>query len=272
VNRIACSTSTRCNTPLEEGLGAIAAAGFKRVDILSIDGWAHVHTSELTTEAGLTAAVRRAETLLGRHGLIPIATNSGVGPQLHDRSPDAIARRRAETEGLIRWMKALGIRTAAIQPRQPDPGRPWEDVLLDCAASLREQLEIAAGKDVTFALEFHVNSPFETMDQCRRFLALVPEMPLVYDPTHFVMQGVPLADTFEFMARAAHVHLRDAAAERMQTRFGEGTVDFDSLLGELKARGYKGDFSIEYLQTGDFEVLEEAKKLYRKIEAYFPQE
>ncbi|MBB3128440.1 sugar phosphate isomerase/epimerase [Paenibacillus rhizosphaerae] len=271
MNRIACSTSTRCNSPLDEGLSAISAAGFSRIDILAIDGWAHVHTRELVTPEGLGEAVRRTETLMKRYSLTPIAVNSGVGPQLYDRSPEAVVRRKAETEGLLNWMKALGISFAAIQPRQPDPDRPWEDALADCAASLRDQLELAAPAGVTLALEFHVNSPFETFEQCARIMELLPEMPLVYDPTHLVMQGIPLEETFRFLDRAVHVHVRDAAARRMQTRFGEGIVDFGRLLGELKARSYKGDFSIEYLQTDEFEVLEDTAKLYRRIEADFPQ-
>jgi sugar phosphate isomerase/epimerase len=265
MSRIACSTSVRTGSGLEEALAAIAAAGFREVDLLTIDGWAHIHPSALVSEASRKTQIDRTRELLQRYGLRPIATNSGVGPQLHDRTADAVARRRAETEGLIGWMKALGIGIAAIQPRQPDRSRPWQEVLADCAASLQEQLAIAQAEGVTMALEFHVNSPFETMEQCLALLERMPDMPIVYDPTHFVMQGVPLAETFALMDRAAHVHLRDAAKGQMQTRFGAGEVDFGAVLNELKTRGYRGGFSIEYLDAGPYDVIEDAVQLYTRI-------
>lgn len=268
INLVGCSTSVRCGATLEEAMAAIAAAGFRYVDILAIDGWVHIHTSALVSEEGLEAEIDRTRELLRRYGLVPVAANCGVSPQLHDRSEAAVRSRKAETAGLIRWMKALGVGIAAIQPRQPDNSRPWEDVLDDCIASLREQLEIAQAEGIVLALEFHANSPFETMEQCFRLMERLPEMPLVYDPTHFVMQGIPLADTYAFMDRAAHVHLRDAARDQMQVRCGEGEVDFEAVLEQLQARGYRGGISIEYLQTDRFECMEDAALLHRRLASF----
>ncbi|SDX62031.1 sugar phosphate isomerase/epimerase [Paenibacillus sp. CF384] len=267
---IACSTSVRCGSGFEEALASISSAGFRFVDILAIDGWVHVPTSELITEHSLAQQINRTKQLLVQYNLQPVATNSGVSPQLHDRSAEAITCRKAETAGLMQWMKALNINIAAIQPRQPDRSRPWEEVLGDCIASLREQLEIAKAEGIQMALEFHVNSPFETMEQCLHLMELMPEMPIVYDPTHFVMQGVPLEETFVFLDRAVHVHLRDAANDQMQVRFGAGAVDFERILIELKRRGYQGGFSIEYLQTDQFDVMEDAVQLYARIKEAFP--
>ncbi|MBP3964731.1 sugar phosphate isomerase/epimerase family protein [Paenibacillus lignilyticus] len=267
---IACSTSVRCGSTFEEALASISSAGFRYVDILTIDGWVHVHTSKLATEQDLAEQINRSKQLLAQYSLQPVATNSGVSPQLHDRSPEAVSRRKAETAGLMQWMKALQINVAAIQPRQPDRSRPWEEVLDDCIASLQEQLEIAHAAGIRMALEFHANSPFETMEQCLRFMERMPDMPIVYDPTHFVMQGVPLEETFVFLERAAHVHLRDAAKDQMQVRYGTGAVDFHRVLEELKQRGYQGGFSIEYLQTDQFDVMEDAVQLYERIIEAFP--
>jgi sugar phosphate isomerase/epimerase len=142
-------------------------------------------------------------------------------------------------------------------------------VLSDCIATLREQKAAGDAAGVTFALELHINSPFETMEQAQRFIEAMPEMPLVYDPTHFVMQGVNIRDTGWLMDRAAHVHLRDAARDKMQVPFGTGEVDFDWVFGALKERGYNGHFSIEYLETDAFDVLQEAPKLRDAIARNF---
>ncbi len=67
---IACSTSVRCGRLLEEALTDIQKLGFGKIDILTIDGWVHVNTTDLAdcvetlkeqisigTEAGVTFAL-----------------------------------------------------------------------------------------------------------------------------------------------------------------------------------------------------------------------
>jgi sugar phosphate isomerase/epimerase len=173
-------------------------------------------------------------------------------------------------------MKHYNLSIAAIQPRNADKERPWDEGLNDCIATLREQKQAGDAAGVTFALELHIGSPFETVEQARRLCEVMPEMPempempLVYDPTHFVMQGLDIRDTGWLMDRAAHVHLRDAAPNKMQVPFGQGTIDFDWVFGALKDRGYNGHFSIEYLETKDFDVLQEVPKLRDAIARHFP--
>jgi sugar phosphate isomerase/epimerase len=243
--------------------------GFRNVDILTIDGWAHLNTQDLTDNYANTR--ERVDALIQQYQLTPIATNSGVSAQLHHRSPELNQRRRDETMALVKWLNSYNVGIAAIQPRNGDSERPWREVLEDCVETLREQKQIGDANGVRFALELHVNSPFETMEQARRFCDAMPEMPLVYDPTHFVMQGINIRETAWLMERAIHVHLRDAARGKIQEQFGQGAVDFDWVLGTLKDRGYQGHFSIEYLEDKNIDVLEDARRTRDAIAQYFPE-
>lgn len=263
---VACSTSVGCDSTLDEALARIASIGIPQIDLLAIDGWVHVHTRDLASRFEETAG--GVDALLAKYHLTPIALNTGVGPQLHDRSAEANARRLNETQALIQLMKRYGISIAAIQPRNQDSARPYADVLRDCVATLREQMEMGTAAGVTFALELHVNSPFETMEQARMLLDAMPDIALVYDPTHFVMQGIDLKETLWLLPNARHAHLRDADRGRIQAPFGTGAIDFDWLLGALRDSGYRGNFSIEYLQTGEFDVLASARQLYDRLVAY----
>jgi sugar phosphate isomerase/epimerase len=85
------------------------------------------------------------------------------------------------------------------------------------------------------------------------------------------MQGIDIRETGWLMDRARHVHLRDAAPGKIQAPFGEGTVDFDWVLGELEQRGYQGHFSIEYLENKDFDVIDSAQRLHETIARRFPE-
>ncbi len=127
---IACSTAVCSKEPLDTALATIAGLGFEKIDLLTIDGWAHVNTRDLADDWDPT--LERVDRLLCDHGLSPIALNTGVSPQLHDRSEEANARRTSEVDALIRLASHCGVSIAAIQPRNADPDRPWDAVLADC--------------------------------------------------------------------------------------------------------------------------------------------
>jgi sugar phosphate isomerase/epimerase len=264
---IAYSTAIESRSSLEDAASNIQRHGGRVIDLLAIEGWVHVDPSDLASQWETTVA--RLDAALAAHALVPIALNTGVAAQLHHRSPAINAARHAHWEGLVRLMKHVGVEVAAIQPRNADRERPYDDVWRDCVATLREQLAVAQAAGVRFALELHIGSPFETMEQARRLLDALPDLPLVYDPTHFVMQGIDVRDTAWLMDRAVHVHLRDAAPSQMQVPFGTGAVDFDWVLGTLRERGYGGHFSIEYLGTAEFDVWDSVRRLHEAIAQHF---
>lgn len=266
---IACSTSLRSGSSLEEAIRSVSQLGFAKVDLLAIDGWVHIHPSELVSD--WDAAAARLDRMLSNGGLAPIALNTGTGAQLHDRSLAANLGRRQQMMAILRLMRAYGIGIAAIQPLRSDSGRPWSDVLRDCVATLREYGAMGREAGVTFALELHVDSPFETMEQTKRLVEMMPEVQFVYDPTHFVMQGYDIRETEWLMDRARHVHLRDAAVGLMQTRFGTGAVDFDWVLSTLAAKGYAGHFSIEYLEMDGADWSPDVLAVRDAIRRYFPE-
>jgi len=266
---IACSTSVFCRSSLEEALRSIRALGFDQIDLLMIDGWVHVNTTDLAGDYAGTLA--RVDALLKQHALTPIAVNSGVSPLLHDRTPEGCARREAEVKALIRFMNHYHIGVAAVQPRNPDPQRSRPEVLRDSAQTMRDMIEMARGTGVTFALECHSGSIVETMDEVGEIMRLVPDLCFAYDPTHFVMSGVALPDTLPLLERSVQVHLRDAAPGAMQAHYGQGAVDFDWILQRLRERGYRGHFSIEYLEQAGEDLGEDVQRLRDKIAGYFGQ-
>lgn len=256
---LTCSTSVLCGQTLETALPRIAEQGFKTIDLLTIGGWVHVNPSDMA--ADFDAVVRRVDTLLNATGLSIAATNTGVSPQLWDRSESANAQRSAETEALFKFMRHYGIPFAAIQPRNQDSSRPWTDVIDDCILSLREQFSLAEELGLQLGVELHVNSPFETVEQANYLLENMPEVALVYDPSHFMMKGWPIQDTTWILDRSVHVHLRDAGPEMLQAPFGSGAVDFAWVFEQLRSRGFQGGISIEFLENGEFDALANAKQL-----------
>ncbi len=260
---IACSTSI-FREPLESSLPRIKAMGFDKVDMLAGHGKDHVCIESL--EQNFDAETERIRGLLDQHGLTPVALNLALG-HLYRREADEIAKRLARVDLAGRLMAALNIRVASFYPGYKVEDRPWQDVVQDMAASIDEMLEVGARHGATLTVELHYNTPVQTVEQGIRLLELAPALQVAYDPSHFAMQRITLADTALFFERTAHVHLRDAAPDAMQAHHGSGSVDFAWLLNALKARGYDQGLSIEYLPSKDDDFQPDVVKTRDAIQA-----
>jgi len=263
-----CSTSIRTNLPLDGALKTVAELGFQEIDLLAILAWAHVNPADMADHFSDT--VSNVEKALAKHSLNIRAMNTGTNQQLHDRTTEGIARRNIELDALCRFMNHFGVKVAAIQPLQKDWDREWRPVIDDCLLTLKEQFAIGEKFGIQFALEMHAHSPIETLEQAEYLLDKMPNIPLVYDPTHFIMLGKSIKDSEWLIANAVHVHLRDAAKEKMQTHMGEGDVDFNYLFEVLKRKNYQGNFSIEYLHSDELDILEDVKILRDEITKFYP--
>ena len=63
---IACSTSVFCRSTLEDALKGVQRLGFSEIDLLLIDGWVHVNTTDLVKDYDGTRA--RVDALLAQYG------------------------------------------------------------------------------------------------------------------------------------------------------------------------------------------------------------
>lgn len=120
---------------------------------------------------------------------------------------------------------------------------------------------------------------FERLDSDRLGIA--------YDPSHLVWEMIdPYAPIDEFKDRIFHVHAKDAAIDRKQlaqtgilTDFswwsyripGRGELDWNKLLGMLKANGYDGTVSLEHEDAAYEGSLEAVEKGLLDGKAYLEQ-
>jgi sugar phosphate isomerase/epimerase len=266
---IALSTSIRCGGTLTEALDAARTAGIADVDLLTIEGWRHVNPSALATDWDATLAT--FEPLLAERRLRLVALNSGVGPAWHDRSADAVAKRARDTDALLRVMKRHGIVVSVTQPPLKWQ-EAWTETEQDaCILTLREIQQQAAAQGLELVLELHERSPFESVDQVERLLRVYPEVRTVFDPTHFLKQGIRLQDTERYLPYARHMHVRDAAPGHIQVAWGTGQLDLDWLAAAARRAGFRGNVSIEYLGGGkeEFDTLASARAIHAELRKRF---
>jgi sugar phosphate isomerase/epimerase len=125
--------------------------------------------------------------------------------------------------------------------------RSPEEVRVDLATTVREITEILARHGARFAYEPHWRTPVQNLDETRDFMENAPDLKLVYDPTHFIMQGYSTEDTLFMLDHCTHAHLRDAAKDQMALPYGAGEVDFAMIIKAMKERGFDKPISLEYL-------------------------
>ena len=263
---IACSTTMGNAMKTADVLHAIANLGFDEVDILGIHQWA----PHIQPESWLSDPIRSKhdlDKLLDQNQLKLRCLNLGLSRELYDRSETATKLRQTELTAYLNVMKAYGLSVAALQPgRNPDGEL---DYFPDYIKTLKEihAMEKAAG--VTLALELHVGSPVGQLIDANRLLDVIPDLSIIYDPSHFAMQDISLNDTLHLIERTAHVHVRDAAPGKLQVPYGTGSVDFDLIWQALINHGYSGGFSIEYIMTEEWDIGPEILKGRDDIKRWF---
>jgi sugar phosphate isomerase/epimerase len=105
---------------------------------------------------------------------------------------------------------------------------------------------------LTVGVEGHQGSLLEEPGNALRLMAeLWPAVGFTYDPSHWTMQDIPLAETAPLLHYTVHVHVRNAASGRMQASIAEGGVDFAWLIEALRRNHYDGAVAIEYFNGFD---------------------
>ena len=250
--KIACSTTAYTQKPLEDALRNIASLGFRYVDLLMMEGWAHINPSEIAETPQRYA--ERVGDLLQKNNLTAIGINGNVSHPLTSQAPAEIQRVQRQAEGLIQFAQSLSIPIVVLQPGRASAEIGFDAAMEASIRSLRSIVSIAQAHNVTLAIETHVNSLAERYDDALHFVNAVPGLKLAYDPSHFVMAGYELAASEVLLLHTAHVHLRNAVRGNFQASMEEGILDFEWVLDALDRNNYMQPIAIEYIDGRNTEI------------------
>ncbi len=170
------------------------------------------------------------------------------GDSLHERNlalpPDP--QNLTDLKAALAFAKAAGTPSIFKQPGMINPGQSRAQALAASAESLRPMVAVGQEAGIAVLVEPHVQGILETPELTEELLAKVPGLGIVLDPSHFAVFGHSQTAVEALAGHAGHVHLRQAKPGQLQAKMDEGTLNFSSFFGALRAANYDGWCSIEY--------------------------
>jgi sugar phosphate isomerase/epimerase len=247
---LSCSTCVEADRPLPEALERIAELGFHFADLIVIERMEHIEPSQLAEKP--EDMIRDIGRAVSRAGLEISSLNCGLSARFSDQ-PDARAQIEREWLAILGLAEEVGCSLLTIQLGGYDDRVGRVEAFDRGLAGLRWLRELTGEREARLSFEPHSGSPAEKpADALYLANRLWPDVGITYDPSHFEMQpDVVLNNTGPLLNYTLHVHVRNAALERMQAPMDEGTVDFAWLVSALKKQDYTGALAIEYLDGAE---------------------
>jgi sugar phosphate isomerase/epimerase len=262
---IACSTLGFTKMKLGIAAEKIAELGFDYVDLAMFHNWAHIDPAHLANDPdGPEARAQGVASLFQLNGLQCVAVNASLSGGYNDDKP-TIEQNLREFDAIARFAQTARIPVICLSAGGIQQGVAIEQQIAKVAEHLKRLVDIASDMQVALTVETHSGSVAEEYDHALALVEAVPGLGLTWDPSHFIMKQLDVAASEKLLARAKHVHVRDAIAGSFQAPFGKGQLDLDWFAAALIRANYKGAVAIEYIDsheerdiTGDITALQRA--------------
>jgi sugar phosphate isomerase/epimerase len=256
---------------LEEAAGIARALGFEAMDLdgvmdttLSRQGILEMNRAEVKRVKDLGLVAPNIHWTFGPASLYPV---------INDPDPAIRAENKEQIKRLADFCHEADIFSILVLPGMFLPGQSAADAHKLSAESLNEFQIITNEAGIALMVEPHATSAFESPDAALWLAKQVPDMGIVLDCSHFVVQGYTQPDVDRLIPFTRHVHLRQAKSGLLQTRLEEGTINFALLLDGLRQVAYDGYLCVEYVHQ-DFigatnvDIITETVKMRDFINAH----
>jgi len=248
------SRESTCSYPLREcsldhTLGALAAAGFSKVDL-----WGR--PPHFSTDP-LQVAPAHIEAVAARHAIAIGNLGSYPGKDFASTDAATVEAALAEMFATIDLAARFGARSIRVLPGSGDDPAQVPALI----GPFRESAAYAQTKGVYLGMENHAGSIAGNPPAALRLCEGVgsKHFGVLYEPCNLMHGRVDYKEAFSvFKDWIAHVHVKDGAwvGETFERRhLGEGTIDYLWVVDALQRSGYEGDFALEY-EICDIEPIE----------------
>jgi sugar phosphate isomerase/epimerase len=239
---LSCHTWAFSHVSLKEAVGNIARLGFRSLDLGTGSHWDLMNAARQPR-----AEASRVRRLLDEFDM----TISDLYLLLpHINSPDS-AKREGQLllfQRLVTFAETLGTPGITVSPGILHPDGP-DHSLARAVPTLQRIMDVTEDNDLRISFEPHLDSAAVTPEQAMLLLEAVPGLSLTLDIAHLVKQGIGWRDTKALFEYTAHVHIRQARPDHLQTPYQKGKIDIERLLRDLVKSNYHGVITVEYMRT-----------------------
>ena len=237
---------------LEAAASLIRSLGFEHIDLGLMGNRTYLRPETIATD--IEAWVDRVRRIIDVHELevedvflIPWTDYETLAPNHPD--PETRIRSRSLFEATVTFARGVGASGITMLPGLAWPEESVSDSLARAVDELSRRGELGGTMGLEVSVEPHLGSLIQAPDRALELVAASSALQLTVDYAHFIRRGVSQEELTPLLDWARQVHARGASPGRLQSPMHENTVDFESLIAELRARQYAGSIAIEYVWT-----------------------
>ena len=232
---------------LDESLGTAARLGFRYVEL----GLGHIDARRATIQPQAEVAALRAAlsdyNLMLAHFDLPLPTFNAPDPTVREAARD-------QYQKLLPFLVALASPGVTLSAGAIHNDGAEHSIARAVAGLLAMQrLAETEAPDLHLSIAMQPETTAEQPTDALRLLDCVPGLRLTVDSGHCAYLGLARKDMIPLLNRAAHIRVRQAARNRIQTGFEAGKLDLHDLVEDVLELGYEGALSVAYLnKSGDY--------------------
>ena len=254
------STWSFVGATLREAVRIYGALGIGAVDLIAVPG--DPDSPMLASEQILRRPGELARQILDLGA--PVSNlNYNFAANFHERAinhkDSRVRKRNREDYGsVIEFCRSCRMPSVTVLPGIVQDGWTRERALAVAAEELHHLSAMSRREGITTTFEPHVGSILESPLDTLSFMQSNPELKLTLDYGHFICRGYAQEQVDPLTPYTAHFHLRQAAPNKLQARWDEGTLDFTGIIGKLASANYRGFLSLEYEHLEGWMDLDQA--------------
>jgi sugar phosphate isomerase/epimerase len=245
--------------PLEATLMVCKSLGFDAVDIAGFHDRGRCSFEPADVAANPQKQADILMPLLDKYQLkvTDYFTQFGAAPHLHsinDMDKTIRERNMEFVRGAAHFSKLIGSPGITILPGVDHVERSLAENLAVSAEYLRRAGAIGSEHGIEVRFEPHMGSVTDTPELALQLIDAVPGLKITLDYSHFLLQYIPIERIHAMIPHTGHVHVRQARFGKLQVAHAEGMIDYQDVISRLKAVGYNGALTCEYVCADWFEV------------------
>jgi sugar phosphate isomerase/epimerase len=240
MDRVAVSSVTFRDEPLESALRRVRGLGFVRLDLAAIRHYCN-HFDPMLVDVGEEACLRVRDAIAAHDMHLVSVTSFPANPL----SPTLNGADWVEAvDAYVRMGIIGGARTLILPPGGPAPSPDrWRGTVQRVLPWLRDAAMRIVTAGMAPAIALQSNSLLRTSENGLDFLRVLelPSVGLAVDPAHLAAMGEDPAAALRALGDAvAFVVLRDTDGEDANLPPGGGTLDYPAILAALEEIDYTG--------------------------------